>query len=229
MPETPKPQEERPEERAPLIIIIVGLLLIVTLLAFAIITLAQRYELINNTTTSSTTNLATYFDANTKQGSFSYSNGEDGEFWVKNNNFLVEFNQDNGYKRWIISNDGEKAYLCYEEDQRCEPAKQPAEVYLLRWYLPNNKMVDGGRDDTKQCDKSIHVLQQEYQIERLDNDSYVDNIVYCTENNKLIYTLVVLEGKELEPAVVYTFDKGETNLEIDDIMFELPYEVIEKE
>jgi len=152
--------------------------------------LAKVFIFKGNTETSVEVVLETYFDAKKKSGDFIYikeEKSEEGRFWVDNRKFVIEFDQENGYHRWLISPDGENVYYCYEESEKCVVGVTPIDNYLLRWFKPSENMENLGIDEEYDCEKIMYTVDELYNIEGASNAWYVDYLMYCVDNGELVY------------------------------------------
>ena len=182
--------------------------------------------------------LETYFDSKKKSGEFSYNNYQEeteyGRFWVDDDKFLIEFDQPDGFQRWLLSPDGENVYYCYEEDEDCIIGVVSVENYLLRWYKPSSDLENLGVDEENDCEKIKYTVDKLYDVEGASNAYFVDYVMYCVKDGDLIYRehsghVVSNEDGEADETKVTQFFLDDVNLDADfeGVSFDVRYEMRE--
>lgn len=179
-----------------------------------------------------------YFDNETKHGTFVYYDmldetaaTQDGEFWVKDGKFKIEFLQEDGYRRWILTPDGEIPYFCHEEDETCTVSMSTVENYMLRWSKPESDIEMTSTDEDNSCDLYVYDIDKIFEREGASNAYYIKNITYCVNEDKLVYRLhdghsVSDDGSEGTRSYS-KFVMGDLEYTVsDDVSFELPYEIV---
>lgn len=177
-----------------------------------------------------------YFDESVKTGNFSFEElledgrGGEGKFWVKDRQFRIEQENDEGSSEYLISPDGNMAYVCYEDEDRCERASASVDYYLLRWNKPSDRIQEMGTDDDYSCLRYRYVVDKLYNITGAANPYYANDILYCIDGDTLIYREHKgnnIEGGQMQDESVTRYYLDDINLgaDIDADKFELPYEI----
>ncbi len=182
------------------------------------------------------TQIEKYFETDAKKGEFHYErltddSEEEGRFWVKDRRFKIEFDQDDGYKRWIISPDGELAYFCYEDQEVCKPSVAPVDNYMLRWNQPSSDIENDGVDDEYNCERMRYEVNKTFDMKGSSNPYYVKYVLYCVDDEGIVYrdhsgNVVREDGsKDDERISRFYIKETEYDIEVDNDFFALPYEV----
>jgi hypothetical protein len=196
-----------------------------------------KYFIKNANKTDTEVALETYFDSENKAGDFTYEKtdqNEEGRYWVDGRKFKIEFTQEDGYHRWLISPDGENVYYCYDETEECVIGVVSVDNYMLRWYKPSKDMENLGMDTENECEKVKYTVDKLYDIEGASNAYYVDYVLYCVKDGDLVYRdhsgHAVVEGEEEDESTVSRFYLGDVDLKASfkDVSFEIIYDIREE-
>jgi outer membrane lipoprotein-sorting protein len=180
--------------------------------------------------------LDTYLEANTKHGyfdveSFDYDGKEEdpqtGEFWVKGDQFRIDYYYQSGEKRISIISGEEKPYFCYPDKESCQPAVASLKHYLIKYQKPDPAAQDLGYDSKLDCDKYKYEINRTYDIKGSSNTWYDKDLVYCVSGSEI---------KQVESQGTYSREVGfekttqklkdlQFGMDISDDVFELPYEI----
>jgi hypothetical protein len=236
-----EPKGEKREGNIVVIWVIVGIVILFLAVGGAFFILRRNGEDSNSEGSSSNSSydqsIETYFDSSKKQGkithvTFTLDKKEEGEFWVDGRKFRIEYTQEDGTKRRIISPDGELAYFCYEDEEICKPSVVSVDNYMLRWNRPSDEVKDEGMDEEFDCKKLRYDVDETFDMEGASNAYYVKDILYCVGTDGIKYresrgNSVLENGIEGGASHSRTIlDEMEYGGDFKDSLFELPYDIV---
>jgi hypothetical protein len=223
----------------PIILFVVGAILLALLGVGAFLIIRGGFFAKLTKQETPETQIEKYFETEAKKGEFHYErltgdSEEEGRFWVKERRFKIEFDQEDGYKRWIISPDGELAYFCYEEDEVCKPSVAPVDNYMLRWNQPSADTENIGNDEEYSCEQIKYEVDKTFDMKGSSNPYYVKDVLYCVNDEGIVYrnhsgNVVREDGSYGEERISRFYIKEtEYDIEVDNDFFALPYDVEEE-
>ncbi|MEI7579207.1 MAG: hypothetical protein WCJ58_04170 [bacterium] len=193
----------------------------------------------SNTTNRELQTAQKYFDASKKYAGFTSTDlidggSESGEHWVDGNKFMILFQQENGFKRWVLSPDGSNVYFCYEEKKTCEPAVAGIDLYFSRWQKPAATSETLEYDATNSCQKYKYNTNKTYNIAGSSNGFENEYIIYCIQGDTIVYKedkgyILKSDGtrsSETQSRTTFTQLKTGNSIQIPDLT--LPYPVTNK-
>lgn len=179
-----------------------------------------------------------FFDARTKHGTLTFISGKERkedriEYWFDGDRYrLTWFNEDGSVRIHMISPDGEKLYFCYTEDEVCVISYTLPEMH--QWifngppdWTPGEGMAEG--------DATVYTYTAEklWDVEGASQQFYLEDLVVYADDTRILKTVVRTNSQKVaEEELVtsdYVFDEPEIGVEIPEEVFELPYEIGERE